>query len=146
MIVLLIFATLLSATGFAALMGSTTQVDQAAIRSVVKSSNFEVYRNAVEVYARANPAFLGVVPDASLSLPSYHVRDSGITNYVTASQVFVYTVSASAQKSLNAVSGSAFSICGIKSSTGIVTPGLGVVSAAMPSVIPDGAYTSMTTK
>ena len=146
MILLVLFATFISASGFAALIGSTTQVDQIALRAVAKSSNFEVYRNAVETYARANKGYVGTIPDAWLALPSYHLRDSGISNYATATQIFVYTTTPVKQQNLNTISGRSFSISGIKSTTGVTVPGLGLVSYAMPSQIPDGAYTSVATK
>ncbi|MBC2385358.1 type IV pilus biogenesis protein PilM [Pseudomonas sp. WS 5096] len=54
------------------------------------SGSMLVYRNSVAAYREANPAFIGSVSDAALSLPTWYIKPPGLNNYVGAGASYVY--------------------------------------------------------
>jgi biotin carboxyl carrier protein len=70
-------------------MDGSFQHEQFHARALVR--NFAVYRQAVGEYALANPAFTGIILDASLNLPGpYQKMTNWQAQAVATGEVFVY--------------------------------------------------------
>jgi type II secretory pathway pseudopilin PulG len=54
-----------------------------------------VYRNQVSLYAEANPAYSGVVPDGALALPQWYSKTPDLSNYLAGGRSYVYVSSPS---------------------------------------------------
>lgn len=61
----------------------SVQDRNSAVADVTRISvSILVYRNAVAEYAYSNPAFVGIVSDALLNLPSWYVKPPNLSNYI----------------------------------------------------------------
>ncbi len=81
---IIIYATLFSSDQTA----TNQMLMQAEVDAV--AGGMMVYRNAVAAYAEANPAFVGVVADAALGLPSWYVKSPYLGHYLIAGRSYVY--------------------------------------------------------
>ncbi len=112
--------------------------DNLAGQAAAISGNMMVYRTAVSQYAAANPAVTGSVADTSLSLPTWYVHMSGISNYVSSGKAYVYYSSqqpALAYKLVKETNNSL--LAGIKRSGYLFNPLNGTTTVALPAAIPD---------
>lgn len=102
------------------------------------SGSMMVYRNAVSTYAKANPSVTGSVADASLSLPTWYTKMSGVSNYVTGGKGYVYYSNLRpelAHRLLKDTNNTVLS--GIKRSGMLYNPISGTSTIAIPATIPD---------
>lgn len=105
--------------------------------------NMMVYRRSVAAYLVANPGASGTIPDASLSLPVWYAKYSGITNTIAGGVIYVYTTTppGGLASSLMTVTHNTATV-GIKTSGVLINPlsttNL-MIPIAIPSSIPDGA-------
>ncbi|MEA9979917.1 MULTISPECIES: type IV pilus biogenesis protein PilM [unclassified Pseudomonas] len=58
----------------------------------VASESMLVYRNAVAKYSYSNPAFVGRVPDALLSFPSWYIKSPNLSNYISGGTSYSFYV------------------------------------------------------
>ena len=127
------------AAGLTMFNAETLSADNAQGEVAAISGSMSVYRGYVVTYAQANPGVTGVVSDASLGLPSWFNKMSGVSNYVTGGKGYVYYSNAPGQLTyqlLKDTDNSAF--VGIKQSGFVVNPLSGTSSIAVPAAIPDG--------
>jgi hypothetical protein len=54
------------------------------------TDNIKVYRQHVIAYAQAHPSISGVIPEASLGLPSWYSKTQDMGNYVESGKGYVY--------------------------------------------------------
>jgi len=112
--------------------------DNVAGEAAAVSGNMMVYRTAVTQYASANPAVTGSVADSSLTLPTWYVHISGVSNYVNAGKGYVYYSNqrpALAYKLVKDTNNSL--LAGIKRSGYLFNPINGTTTIALPAAIPD---------
>lgn len=113
-------------------------VDNIAGEASAISGNMMVYRNAVSQYARANPGVTGAVADASLPLPTWYTRISGISNYVTGGKGYVYYSNQRPELAYKLLKNTGNSVlCGIKRSGFLYNPISGISTISIPAAIPD---------
>lgn len=128
---------------FLQLQTSNTSSQQQAFLSAQASSvttNMMVYKSAVTDYATANPTYTGTIADASLTLPAWFTKMTGVTNYISAGTAYVYYTAATpglADQLLQATNNSITT--GIKRSGQLVNPFLYTTSISLPAAIPNGA-------
>ncbi|MRK19078.1 type IV pilus biogenesis protein PilM [Pseudomonas sp. JG-B] len=104
--------------------------------STAIAGNMAVYRNAVTQFSRSTPGYSGVVPDASLNLPTWFRKIGGVSNYVTGGKGYVY---------VTGQPGVAFALyrrtesllVGTKTGGFLVHPTQGTTAIAIPSAIPE---------
>ena len=68
---------------------STERMMSDSTASVV-AGNLLVYKSAVAEYLAAHPGATGKIADASLNLPTWYRRHSGIDNYAAPGRLYVY--------------------------------------------------------
>ncbi len=102
------------------------------------SGNMMVYRNAVSTYAQANPGATGTVSDASLPLPSWYTKISGVSNYVTGGKGYVYYSNQRPELAYQLLKDTNNTmLSGIKRSGVLYNPISGTSSISIPAAIPD---------
>jgi hypothetical protein len=112
--------------------------DNVAGEASAISGNMMVYRNAVSQYARANPSATGTVSDASLSLPPWYARISGISNYVAGGKGYVYYSNQRGELAYQLLKNTNNTmLSGIKRSGVLYNPVSGTSTITIPSAIPD---------
>lgn len=104
------------------------------------SGNMLVYHTYVVTYAVANPGVTGAVADASLGLPAWFSRNTGVSNYVTGGKGYTFYLNAPAGLAYQVLSDTNNSIyAGIKQAGTVTNPLSGASTIAVPAAIPDGA-------
>lgn len=102
------------------------------------SGNMMVYRNAVSTYAQANTGTTGTVADASLSLPTWYTKISGVSNYVTGGKGYVYYSNQRPEWAYQLLKDTNNTmLSGIKRSGVLYNPISGTSSISIPGAIPD---------
>lgn len=121
---------------------NTTRTTLNAGETSAIASNMIVYSNYVLAYAKANPAFTGVIPNTSLGLPYWYVQRPDVANYAAAGRGYVY-YTGSAQPGISGQIASQTQLnvlAGIVSGGVLVTPQLGnVTSISIPGAVPNGS-------
>jgi hypothetical protein len=102
------------------------------------TSNMVIYGSAVAVYMESHAGAAGVIPDASLTLPSWYVHMYGINNYVTAGKAYVYYTGKPDIVAFFANKTESTTV-GTKRGGVLVNPNWGQTSIVLPATIPDGA-------
>jgi hypothetical protein len=75
---------------YAALNATKQEVAKTLATADASATNVIAYKSAVVTYLNANPAAIGNIPDASLTMPTGLVRLSNWTNVVVGGTLFVY--------------------------------------------------------
>lgn len=102
------------------------------------SGSMMVYRNAVSTYAKANPGVTGSVADASLALPTWYTKMSGVSNYVTGGKGYVYYSNSRPELAYRLLKDTNNTVLsGIKRSGMLYNPISGTSTIAIPATIPD---------
>lgn len=102
------------------------------------SGNLMVYKTAVSTYAKANPGVTGNVADASLSLPTWYTRISGVSNYVTGGKGYVYYPNPRPELAYRLLKDTNNTVLsGIKRSGVLYNPIGGTSSISIPAAIPE---------
>lgn len=138
-VVSIFFMIAVFAAGLTMHNAETMYADNARGEVAAISGNLLVYRGYVVSYAKANTGITGAVADASLGLPSWFNKMSGISNYVTGGKGYVYYTNPPGQLTDQLLKDSDNSIyVGVKQSGFVVNPLSGTSSIAVPAAIPDG--------
>lgn len=118
----------------------TFDTQNLAGESAAVSGSMAVYRNYVVNYAIAHPATTGAVADASLGLPAWLTKASGVANYVTGGKGYVYYTNPPPELVQRLMSDSKNSILvGINQGGYVTNPLSGVSTIPVPAAIPAGA-------
>ncbi|MGP4958411.1 type IV pilus biogenesis protein PilM [Pseudomonas helleri] len=116
--------------------------EQATIDALSRS--MLVYRSAAAEYARTNPGFTGAPADASLNLPSWYTKQSGIATYVVGGISYTYLtgiVPAGLPSALSERTES--TTVGIKRSGQLFSPKGGSMAISVPAPVPEGAVVAV---
>ena len=119
-----------------------TVSEQATIDALTRS--MLIYRSAAAEYARANPTFIGAPSEASLNLPRWYNKQSGIATYVVGGVSYTYiagTVPAGLPSALTERTESA--TVGVKRSGQLFSPKGGNMAIAVPTPVPEGAVVAV---
>jgi hypothetical protein len=129
----------------------TTAEPLTVTKKVISLENFLAYRGAVLTYAEKNPAFVGIVPDASLpSLPPGYQKMGPWVNKITAKKIVVYgssdigMIGASTLSNESSVDAANY-LVGYAKSGNWVSTALGIISPA-PNYVPEGAILAIIDK
>ena len=116
--------------------------EQATIDALSRS--MLIYRSAAAEYAQTNPGFTGAPADASLNLPSWYTKQSGIATYVVGGISYTYLtgiVPAGLPSALSERTES--TTVGIKRSGQLFSPKGGSMAIAVPAPVPEGAVVAV---
>lgn len=121
---------------------STKFSDQASLDSLSRS--MLVYRSAVAEYAKQNPGYIGTPADSALALPSWFVKPSGVSAYLTAGQSYTFIAAPVVSGLPAALFERTESIAvGVNRSGILISPSSGQTSITIPSSIPEGAVVTV---
>ncbi|PWU32069.1 pilM protein [Pseudomonas sp. RW407] len=108
------------------------------------SRSMLVYRSAAAEYARNNPGFAGVPADATLNLPSWYSKPTGVTSYLSGGSAYTY-FSGTAPAGLPAalVGLTQGTTVGVKRSGMLFSPANGNTGVTIPAAVPEGAVVAI---
>ncbi|WP_252090652.1 type IV pilus biogenesis protein PilM [Pseudomonas sp. MWU13-3659] len=116
--------------------------EQATVDSLSRS--MLVYRSAAAEYARANPGFTGSPAEASLNLPGWYTKQSGIAAYIAGGVTYTYITGAVPPGLPSALSERTESATvGVKRSGLLVSPKGGNMAIVVPAPVPEGAVVAV---
>lgn len=77
-------------------VSTKARLDTSRAQVQAVAGSMAVYRNTVVIYAQANASVTGTVADSALGLPSWYVKQSVVSHYVTGGKGYVYVAAPAA--------------------------------------------------
>lgn len=135
-LIIIFLVAMLTGAYFLSENSEASKIDSFTAENNVRVTNMLIYRNAVTLFAQANPSYTGVVPDNNLSLPTWFRKMNDIGNYVATGNTYIYAQGRSELAYALAKKTESIAV-GIKKNGALVHPSEGNTGIAIPSSVPE---------
>jgi len=107
------------------------------------SRSMLVYRDAAAEYAHSNPGFTGVPTDTALKLPSWYVKQIGVTSYIVGGISYTFVAAPPAGLPGVLAKHTESATVGFKRNGLLYSPTTGNTSIIVPAAVPEGSVVAV---